>query len=817
MPDLLIALKVDPGTALTTLDHATAKFKEAEQRGNDAAKSMLGVSGAFKSLGQAIQQEQAALGRLNAMHEQLARQSQPLAQGFGRIAEQLAREKSVLEQIRAPQMEYFDTLTALDKLLERNAISTAEYAQQVTRLNQSIEQTPAPKAPTVTGGLGALGGALVGGGAAAGVLAFGHQIEQVGEEYEHLDDTYTNLYNHALKFADAGHNTNSVLAQQGELATTLHTTLAQTMDIYDGVGDALNDMNLSSAQLARITQTVGEAAQLAGKPLATTGDLLNQMVTAMNSGADAGRSLRTIMVQVPELAQLWEKSFHTDEAGLMSLAKQGKLTATDLVNALMTTTRGIDELHAKLKITHEDEKQIFDEKVALYRRDSSDFVAVFEAANPKLREFNKEMQAWGGTLDDDTQMTQFLTDAVRDFGRQLDDLKNKTAIGATNTIAGFFGGVVSVAKGVNGTIANYDTLAKHLGIIDPWKVATDAANKLTDAHVGLTHALSDEDKMLQRLHGPADQAYKDIATAEVLYAKGAISLGEYNDELARNRDLLGTPVPSALEPHLSSQTPELYEQQTRQWEVAFEHRKSVIDKYARLSMENSTGPTQNLAYGGKFELPAPNFNEFDPNKTSEIAAQMAAMPADATKQLAEKSKTPWQQFVAEATDSAGQIKTALSGAFSTIEDELVSMVTKGKFDLSSLASSLEQIAVRFAVQQATGGLLGLIGGGMTGFDYMTPGGGGRYALPGFATGGDMLVGGAGAPDSKLAMFRVSPGESIHVRTPQQREAAMQGGAGGTTIVNAFNFDQKAFRSKIVSDLMNSVRNNPAAFRALLGL
>jgi hypothetical protein len=42
----------------------------------------------------------------------------------------------------------------------------------------------------------------------------------------------------------------------------------------------------------------------------------------------------------------------------------------------------------------------------------------------------------------------------------------------------------------------------------------------------------------------------------------------------------------------------------------------------------------------------------------------------------------------------------------------------------------------------------------------------------------MRVGGGGGIDSQLAMFRVSPGESIHVRTQQQQEAARVAASGG---------------------------------------
>ncbi|HSN29189.1 MAG TPA: phage tail tape measure C-terminal domain-containing protein, partial [Kofleriaceae bacterium] len=159
-----------------------------------------------------------------------------------------------------------------------------------------------------------------------------------------------------------------------------------------------------------------------------------------------------------------------------------------------------------------------------------------------------------------------------------------------------------------------------------------------------------------------------------------------------------------------------------------------------------------------------------------------------------------------------------TGAFSAIEDSIASMVMKGQFDLNSLGSQLEQILIKLAVQQATGSLIGAIGGGLTGFDYMTPSGPGP-ALPGFATGGDMLVGGAGAPDSKLAMFRVSPGESIHVRTPEQRAAAeaSSSGSGGVTNHNYFTFDPKALNKSIDSGVQKYIKENRTAIKAILGV
>lgn len=63
-------------------------------------------------------------------------------------------------------------------------------------------------------------------------------------------------------------------------------------------------------------------------------------------------------------------------------------------------------------------------------------------------------------------------------------------------------------------------------------------------------------------------------------------------------------------------------------------------------------------------------------------------------------------------------------------------------------------------------------------------------LPGFKTGGDMLVGGSGGPDSQLISFMASPNEKVSIRKPGQSgygDSDEKAPSKGDTI-NNFNFD-----------------------------
>jgi hypothetical protein len=110
-----------------------------------------------------------------------------------------------------------------------------------------------------------------------------------------------------------------------------------------------------------------------------------------------------------------------------------------------------------------------------------------------------------------------------------------------------------------------------------------------------------------------------------------------------------------------------------------------------------------------------------------------------------------------------------------------------------------------------GGLLGLLGGA-TGLDYLATAG---KNAPGFATGGDIYTRGAGSTDSMLAMLRITPGESLHVRTPEQRrEAAREAGAGQQVkIVNQMH-DPRALPPSDRS-ILNVLNKYRGAVRALV--
>jgi tape measure domain-containing protein len=215
--------------------------------------------------------------------------------------------------------------------------------------------------------------------------------------------------------------------------------------------------------------------------------------------------------------------------------------------------------------------------------------------------------------------------------------------------------------------------------------------------------------------------------------------------------------------------------------------------------------------------------DFQREVDAEIAAEQSAMKSYMDSLSArQKAHENWQSAVTKATDEAAEKRRkaeedlaeasrkaaqettdAWAQGLTTIGSSFIDAALAGKKSFAEMTQSmLRDIAVLIlkmaALEAIKGGALGSptglaakvatgLLGGANGFDYVANSN--RLQLPGFAGGGSFRVDGTGGTDSKIAMFRVTPGESVHVRTPQQQmmqsqyvqqlvAAAQAGGSGG---------------------------------------
>ncbi len=278
--------------------------------------------------------------------------------------------------------------------------------------------------------------------------------------------------------------------------------------------------------------------------------------------------------------------------------------------------------------------------------------------------------------------------------------------------------------------------------------------------------------------------------------------------------------------------------------AAVESARSSIDKYnesqrkaaqlAKQHADEAERLRKELFDGPSFK-PGSNKNQFAIEQAqraydTDVALKMDALsnqrPDEPNLEADLKShmggKNPWdaatekaQRYQATVDDLTKNSLASLEQAAQSVGDALVDAFMDGKLEADKLFDSLARMLAKAAVNNLIGFGFAQLQPAATGLDAIVGAG-----VPRFASGGDAMVGGAGGTDSRLAMLRVTPGESIHVRTPQQREAAARAsGSGNVRVVNQLS-DRRSLLQDFDSPegervVLNILHRNQGAVRSLI--
>jgi hypothetical protein len=865
-------IKIDPGTALTTLEQTTTKLRATEIQGQEAAKAMSGVSGAFKLLGQAIQQEQSALARLNTLHEQLAVKNSGLVGSFNGIAAAIQREQTILERINGPSRRYMEDLQALDALLSKNTISTEQYVEQVTKLNGAIEQTRAAgSGPAASGGggadrsvfrdrgildpstvaivgsrLGGIGGGALGnvvsglatggviGAAIAGVDALVGAFDHLGEaakrdaaQMVQFKDQLTLLRNETQKFVDAGHTSNQVIAEQAQLAHDLHSKLDDTVSVYDAVRESASDLNLTHAEQIRLTRSLAESLLSNNKPLSDAGSLMGTLADATKSGHLSTEQFATIAKQVPGVVKEWEQHFNLSGKALADAVSSGKVAVGSLIDVTTHGGQSIDATHAKLTRTV---GQYRDELAETYKRELA--ISGDTSLAGKYDAIQKALTAAGTEGVDNAERIKDAYEVLGDsftgvgagqlkfmLSTQLTsgalDKQDQSTVELSQHFARLGDDILKFAA----REASVDSLTKTVtGTLDKFDNSlANIGRHLSNGEVaaGLEHALAG---IVEQTKNYGEAAFKLVGGDDpwdpTRLQDRLNAAKNFHHELTSEEQLLNSiRAPMTQANALIRDSADLYAKgaiSAAEWgeQVRKAQALAGVEPSVR-SVVSGEGGDAFTPFKGQPGIGFPGA----PNMNEVSSAQL-----DAARAAAENGVTGydanWKRLSKASTDSANTVKDAWKEAMNDVNSSIVDAVTKGSLDFRNLGSQLEQLLAKLALTGLETGITGLFtGGGSTQVAAAAH-------LQGYADGGSGVIPGYGPPDSKLFVARVTPGEHFQF-TPPERVAAMQAQASraagsnpaaAPTTVNSPTIINMMYDRRAIIDNRDDARRFAAAAR-----
>lgn len=177
---------------------------------------------------------------------------------------------------------------------------------------------------------------------AMGAMAGLFSISAIGG----MANEYTNLQNRLRLVTGSTDELASITVKLFDVAQNTRQGFGETVDMYTRMARASGELGLTQSQLIDLTQTVNNAILVSGASTQEASAGVMQFAQALASGKLQGDELRSILENMPRLAEAIAKGLGITTGELRNLGSEGKLTA-DVVAKAVLSQSGIVNAEAK--------------------------------------------------------------------------------------------------------------------------------------------------------------------------------------------------------------------------------------------------------------------------------------------------------------------------------------------------------------------------------------------------------------------------------------------------------------------------------------
>lgn len=174
---------------------------------------------------------------------------------------------------------------------------------------------------------------------------------QLARQTVGLADEYTRLTNQLKLVTTSSENLAAVQGELFRLAQETRSPLESTATLYAKIARNAAELGLGQQEVLGITKAVNQAIQVGGGTAAEASAGVIQFAQALASGVLRGDELRSILENMPRLAQGLAQGLGVSIGELRELGEAGALTSEKVIGALQKTAPGIAKEFAALTPT----------------------------------------------------------------------------------------------------------------------------------------------------------------------------------------------------------------------------------------------------------------------------------------------------------------------------------------------------------------------------------------------------------------------------------------------------------------------------------
>ena len=179
---------------------------------------------------------------------------------------------------------------------------------------------------------------------AFGFQAFAGAVRSIGQ----FADVLTNAQNRVRSLGIDGEALNSTMSTLFGIANRTRQSFSTTTEVFARTAASLRTLGIGADEAARLTESLNQAVALSGSTTAEASNALIQFSQGLASGTLRGDELRSVLEQIPVVADVIAKQLGVTRNELRDLAATGAITGDVIVEAFRNAREELAERFAAL-------------------------------------------------------------------------------------------------------------------------------------------------------------------------------------------------------------------------------------------------------------------------------------------------------------------------------------------------------------------------------------------------------------------------------------------------------------------------------------
>ncbi len=178
-----------------------------------------------------------------------------------------------------------------------------------------------------------------------------------------LADTFTNLQNRIRTVTTGQAQLAAVTDRLFAISNKTRSSFQATTEVYARTALAVKDLGISQDETLNFTESLNQAVLLSGASATEANAAMIQLSQGLASGTLRGDELRSVLEQLPVVADVIAKGMGVTRGELRALGKEGKISADVVLNSFKLAREELTEKFAKSVPTVGQAFQVFNNQV----------------------------------------------------------------------------------------------------------------------------------------------------------------------------------------------------------------------------------------------------------------------------------------------------------------------------------------------------------------------------------------------------------------------------------------------------------------------